>query len=185
MKVTKSQLWIVGGGLLVLLILVWVYYKYYKKDGFSYCEECAHDVGSEHMGDHKLSPKTETLLPIMTPEFNFREASKQMLLLEDHLFNWGKRCKDCIKKHFLTIEGLLEEAISLDTENKYTSITHDYPDKIREVQRQYLASEDPVKVARSLRVLRKPLHTFFFDKIFDQKDTTGSCGATSSCGVGV
>ena len=36
-----------------------------------------------------------------------------MLLLEDHLFQPQKRCPDCIRKHFLTIEGLAEECATL------------------------------------------------------------------------
>jgi hypothetical protein len=53
------------------------------------------------------------LLPVMNPAFNMREILKQVVLLEDHLFQRQKRCRDCINKHFLTIEALAEEAITL------------------------------------------------------------------------
>ncbi len=54
------------------------------------------------------------LLPVMDPKFNAREMVKQSCMLEDHLNNATKRCCDCIKKHFLTLEGLAEEAPSLE-----------------------------------------------------------------------
>ena len=53
------------------------------------------------------------ILPVMAPEFNMREIAKQMAMLEDHLNHPSKRCRDCINKHFLTIEGLAEECATL------------------------------------------------------------------------
>jgi hypothetical protein len=51
--------------------------------------------------------------PLMDPGYNLREVAKQLVLLEDHLFQEAKRCPDCIRKHFLTVEALLEEAVTL------------------------------------------------------------------------
>lgn len=42
-----------------------------------------------------------------------RDIIKQSALLEDHMYQPEKRCKDCIRKHFLTIEGLAEECATL------------------------------------------------------------------------
>lgn len=42
-----------------------------------------------------------------------RDIIKQLALLEDHMFQPQKRCNDCIRKHFLTIEGLAEECATL------------------------------------------------------------------------
>lgn len=69
----------------------------------------------------KKTPATSTvrLLPVMDPKFNAREMVKQSCMLEDHLNSPQKRCCDCIKKHFLTLEGLAEEAPSLECA-KYT-----------------------------------------------------------------
>ena len=61
------------------------------------------------------------LLPVFSPLFNMREICKQVVLLEDHLNNPRKRCPDCIKKHFLTIEAFFEEAVSLDKLQKFES----------------------------------------------------------------
>ncbi len=72
--------------------------------------------------DFKKQNNKIKLLPIMDPIFNLREISKQLILLEDHLFHIRKRCSDCIKKHFLTAEALSEEAITLDIDCKYNEI---------------------------------------------------------------
>lgn len=53
------------------------------------------------------------LLPVLRPTHNMRDIIKQLALLEDHLFQPQKRCVDCIRKHFLTIEGLAEECTTL------------------------------------------------------------------------
>lgn len=53
------------------------------------------------------------LLPVLRPYHNMRDIIKQFVMLEDHLLQPEKRCKDCIRKHFLTIEGLAEECATL------------------------------------------------------------------------
>ncbi len=44
-----------------------------------------------------------------------QQIIKQSILLEEHLTNKNKRCRDCITKHFLHIIGLAEEAEMLAT----------------------------------------------------------------------
>lgn len=51
------------------------------------------------------------LEPINDPDYNVREAIKQVLLLEQHLAEKAKYCKPCCTKHFLLVSGLLEEAV--------------------------------------------------------------------------
>lgn len=53
------------------------------------------------------------LLPVLRPSQNMRDIIKQLAMLEDHLYQPQKRCVDCIRKHFLTIEGLAEECATL------------------------------------------------------------------------
>ena len=57
---------------------------------------------------------TKQLLPVNDAMHNVREIVKQMLLLEDHLFQKEKQCRMCITKHMLTIEALAEEAVTLE-----------------------------------------------------------------------
>ena len=48
--------------------------------------------------------------PVNDPDYNMREVIKNTLLIEQHLSESPKFCKQCIVKHFLISIGLLEEA---------------------------------------------------------------------------
>lgn len=111
-----------------------------------------------------VSATGSKLLPVLDPCFNMREICKQCVLLEDHLFQNEKRCTDCIKKHFLTIEGLAEEAITLDKKNEYHLSKEELPEKVRKLQKKFLNGTDPESIAQELRWIRKPLMAKFFDK---------------------
>lgn len=90
------------------------------------------------------------------PLYNAREASKQIVLLEHHLFDPRSRCVDCIRKHFLTIEALLDEAVTLDKGNAYHWI-HSLPCKVRNLALQYNQGVSPARIAQAFRVIRKQL----------------------------
>jgi hypothetical protein len=100
------------------------------------------------------------LLPVMDPMYNMREICKQSILLEDHLFQKEKRCHDCICKHFLTIEALAEEAITLDKEQKYPEM-NELPTKVRVITKKYIDNHtnenQPPLTAQQLREIRKDL----------------------------
>lgn len=111
-----------------------------------------------------VSATGSRLLPVLDPCFNMREICKQSILLEDHLFQTEKRCEDCIKKHFLTIEGLAEEAITLDKTGEYKLSRLELPERVRALQKEFLAKKDPESIAQQLRQIRKPLMAEFFHK---------------------
>ena len=96
------------------------------------------------------------LLPIMDPMYNMREICKQSILLEDHLFQKKKRCRDCCIKHQLTIEALAEEAITLDKDGECKDLYY-LPDRIRELQKDFVANREPGEIAHEYRKLRKSL----------------------------
>lgn len=100
--------------------------------------------------------KSDKLMPILDPKYNMREICKNMLLLEDHLFQRKKRCKQCIKKHFLLIEAFAEEMITLDNKKEHKQY-YDLPDKIRDIERNFLNNADMEDIAQQLRVIRKDL----------------------------
>lgn len=105
----------------------------------------------------------QPLLPVLEPMFNMREMCKQIILLEDHLFQTSKRCEDCICKHFLTIEALAEEAVTLDKEGKYKKYLENLPDRVRTIQKQYVNKEKTIhEVAQELRKIRKEMMTKSF-----------------------
>jgi hypothetical protein len=95
--------------------------------------------------------------PVLDPMFNVREACKEMALLEQHLNDPRKRCKDCIRKHFLTIEGLFEEAVSLDKYSSFKSMLKGKPHIIKVLALQFDNGKDYKEIAQGIRRLRKEL----------------------------
>lgn len=70
---------------------------------------------------------------LLDPAHNLKEVSEQLILLEDHLAHPRRRCRDCITKHYLTIEAFLREAITLDKEQKYFYEVQDLLNSIKPV----------------------------------------------------
>lgn len=109
--------------------------------------------------------KEDNLFPILDPMFNLREVAKHLILLEDHLFHSGKRCTQCIIKHLLTIEAFLEEAVTLDKEQKYVSKINNIYKNFKNIQRTIhdqisnnsLSGEFCENIAQQLRSIRKPI----------------------------
>jgi hypothetical protein len=111
--------------------------------------------------------ESEKLLPVLDPMFNLREICKQSILLEDHLSQPEKRCTDCCVKHFLTIEALAEEAITLDKSRSHSNILT-LPSQVRKLQALWF--EDPNQnshiVSQELRQIRKEYQIDCFDIVF-------------------
>lgn len=117
------------------------------------------------------------LLPIFNPLFNLREACKQILLLEDHLNNVRKRCPDCICKHFMTIEALAEEAISLDVKGQYWDRLDGLAQYVRDLQNKWMraivvrdaveSNRRVLEIAQSLRLLRKDIAPLCMQVVLD------------------
>jgi len=123
-------------------------------------EQCSGDSGKPGGCISKSGAK---LLPVLDPCFNMREICKQSILLEDHIFQESKSCQDCIRKHFLCIESLAEEAITLDSKNKYHFSDLKLPDKYRKIQKEFLAGNDVQSIAQQLRQIRKPLMAKYYE----------------------
>jgi hypothetical protein len=108
------------------------------------------------------------LFAILDPRFNLREVAKHLILLEDHLFHEGKRCQDCISKHFLTIEAFLDEAVTLDKNGEYRDMVNETLKQLRSIikdfsqRRETLTDEEYCEIAQQLRALRKPLCVMTF-----------------------
>jgi len=110
------------------------------------------------------------ILPVMSPLFNLREICKQSVLLEDHLNNPRKRCPDCIRKHFLTIEAFYEEALSLDKNFQYAEYLDGKAEMMRDLQGRWLDCKDTKKysstcgqISQELRAIRKEYAPLCFD----------------------
>jgi hypothetical protein len=114
------------------------------------------------------------LHPILDPKYNMREASKQCLLLEDHLNNTKKRCYDCIRKHFLVIDGLLEEAVSLEKNNDKRTYYRDLHSNWIKFEKKFSKnpnnSENLDDISKEIRTFRKPLVEKYFDEVSNYED---------------
>lgn len=119
------------------------------------------------MDEHGVSVcgKDKKLHKILDPRFNLREAAKNCILLEDHLFQTQRQCHDCILKHLLMIEGFLEEGITLGTNQEYIkdldkSLTEFRPifEKIAiAIEKGDLTNEECRDFAQQIRKIRKPI----------------------------
>jgi hypothetical protein len=104
------------------------------------------------------------LLPVNDPNHNLREIVKQMLLLEDHLFQVDKQCRMCIAKHMFAIEALAEEAITLDQNHRehteVCSLMVDIAREIRTYHEEFKNTQDPdeiTAIAQKVREMRRQL----------------------------
>lgn len=70
---------------------------------------------SKNKSAGSCSASCDSIDPVSDPRYNMQQIIKQSILLEEHLTNKNKRCRDCITKHFLHIIGLAEEAQMLAT----------------------------------------------------------------------
>ena len=126
----------------IALILIAYLYQSPSNEGFGTCTSCS---------------SRRNLLPVMDPMFNLREVVKNILLLEDHLFHTRKQCSDCIIKHFLIIEGLAEELVTLDKKLQCKEY-HNIAEKIRKIEKDYISNpRGKTEIAQKLRAVRKPL----------------------------
>lgn len=105
------------------------------------------------------------LLPVLRPQHNMRDIIKQLILLEDHLFQPQKRCPDCIRKHFLTIEALAEECATLCKPMRIIPESRVVAERVRVLHHAWeQRPKDPAlaeAVGAKLRRLRKGLMARF------------------------
>jgi len=117
-------------------------------------------LGERNGGQRNLeliTVKPGKILPVSNPAFNVREATKQMILLEEHLSIPAKRCPDCIGKHLLAIEALADEAACLDKNGELGRLPGELGALSRKAQGDLLSGADPCKVAQDIRAVRKKL----------------------------
>lgn len=107
--------------------------------------------------------------PVSDPKYNMQQIVKQSILLEEHLANKNKRCRDCITKHFLHIIGLAEEAQMLATNkvHKYPLINESvelYNRLFKKWLQNYEKEDDSLYCCDELRIMRKKLiAVYYFD----------------------
>jgi hypothetical protein len=94
------------------ILIIWQQQYYHEKPDKVY-QALKHKPTESKEGSCNLT--CDALDPVSDPKYNMQQIIKQSILLEEHLSNKNKRCRDCITKHFLHIIGLAEEAQMLAT----------------------------------------------------------------------
>ena len=118
--------------------------------------------------------------PVSDPKYNMQQIVKQSILLEEHLTNKNKRCRDCITKHFQHIIGLSEEAqmLATDKSSKYPLLNDSvetYNDLFNEWFKYRHEEIKIYVIADKLRIHRKKLIAiYFFEDDYDIKNFSTS-----------
>lgn len=103
-------------------------------------------------------------LPLTDPRYSMREACKQIVLLEQHLCEPERECADCIRKHLLTAEGHLEEALDLGAEDDVFDVITTALPQLRALARAWYDGDlRPRMIGARLRQLRKTMLPICFD----------------------
>jgi hypothetical protein len=131
--------------------------------------------------NHKCDAKScGALDPVSDPKYNMQQIVKQSILLEEHLTNKNKRCRDCITKHFQHIIGLAEEAQMLATTkcNKYPLLNESvgiYNNLFNEWFNNRSNETKILEISEKLRIHRKKLIAiYFFNDNYDIKNFSTS-----------
>jgi hypothetical protein len=109
----------------------------------------------EPCGDCPASGTAPPLDALSFTIYNLREAAKQLLLLEDHLFLPTHRCPDCIMKHFLKAEALLEEGVALQGTAEEHAQCSAHIGHLRKLSELWV--QHPRRAAEAVRVVRKDI----------------------------
>lgn len=135
--------------IIVVLVLWWRATRRLGKRG------CTHSSNNEAVDPQY--PLTGNLYPLRHPLFCAREASKHCALLEDHLSDPHRNCNECERKHFLMLEGFLEEGLLMDKHQKFGDVLVPALEKTRDCVRRFVEGADGRQLAQLLREIRKPL----------------------------
>jgi hypothetical protein len=105
--------------------------------------------------------------PVSNPAYNMQQIVKQSILLEEHITNKNKRCRDCITKHFLHIIGLAEEAQMLASNKCYKyPLINESVEIYNKLFNEWIKVKDDnlriLNISDELRIHRKKLIAIYF-----------------------
>ena len=106
---------------------------------------------------------TASRMGVHDPLFNLREIAKNLILLEDHLSHPYKICPDCVRKHLLCIEGLAEEAVTLDPGERFSAGMEGLAERARQWLEEFTDGGAPFDLACKMRQIRKKIVPLSFD----------------------
>jgi len=169
--------------LLISILLVILYYGYLEKMKVglikkkeNYINFSIIDDTNEKKDDGKACTmkKCSSIDPVSDPKYNMHQIVKQSILLEEHLANKNKRCRDCITKHFSHIIGLAEEAIMLACTdvNKYPLMGELGIFYNKLFDKWLKNTSTSLEVCAELRTMRKKIiQIYFFDDEYKLEKT--------------
>jgi hypothetical protein len=165
----------------LLLIYSIIYLLLYHNVNMIYKNSNNKNTHNTHNTHSKCDIKScGALDPVSDPRYNMQQIVKQSILLEEHLTNKNKRCRDCITKHFQHIIGLAEEAQMLATikTNKYPLLNESvslYNELFNEWFKNRNDESKIMEIVDKLRIHRKKLIAiYFFDDDYDVKNFSKS-----------
>ena len=148
--------------LIILFLIIYIAFIYY-----SLFTKKNHKNNKNHKNHTCDKISCGALDPVSDPKYNMQQIVKQSILLEEHLINKNKRCRDCITKHFQHIIGLAEEAqmLATDKSSKYP-LLNDSVEFYNDLFNYWFKHRyDDVKIyeiADKLRIHRKKLIAIYF-----------------------
>lgn len=170
-----STLMIVIAGVILIVILILISSHKYPI------------VKNQNQNQNQINSKYDNgevgIDPVSDPAYNMKQVAKQCILLEEHIAEKSKRCRDCITKHFLHIIGLLNEAVWLSTtdldkfpyleesEKKFEWLFNKWLDN-------YTSEAILLQILDELRRIRKQIIAYYY---FGETGET-SCGGNTSHG---
>lgn len=168
--------------LLISILIIIIYYGYLEKikanlikrkknyENFSIIE----NIEENDDGSACTISKCSSIDPVSDPKYNMHQIVKQSILLEEHLANKNKRCRDCITKHFSHIIVLAEEAIMLAcTDVKKYPLMGDLGTYYNKLFDKWLKdTSTSLEVCAELRIMRKKIiQIYFFDEEYKLEKT--------------
>lgn len=174
MRKKDHRLYYITVFLLACLVFGLMFHYYIQPPGtpekfLAYLDEMPkkNDIGLEGSCSVK---SCGALDPVSDPAYNMKNVIKQSILLEEHLAEDDKYCIDCCIKHFLHIQGLVEEAIWLACKKEYP-LMHESSKFYKEMFNMWLrdrrGTETRENVLSQLRTWRKKLVEIYYAETDD------------------
>lgn len=165
---TMDDIYIVYLIFLIIAFYIGIIYFFQSKQGTQSNQSNQSNESNQGKCD---AHSCKSIDPVSDPKYNMQQIVKQSILLEEHLANKNKRCRDCITKHFMHIIGLAEEAQMLATNkiDKYPLINESvelYNRLFTKWHKEYSADGEKryLDCCDELRTMRKKLIVqYFFD----------------------
>lgn len=122
------------------------------------CAACEAQIRDE-LG--ALVPACQGFEHLSNPWWNLKLACEELTLLEQHLCDPAFRCAECIRKHFLYLQGILREAMRIDTQGVLCAYLDPMTHTIHLCGVRWSEGWEPYQIGQLLRRVRARVSTHF------------------------